>query len=187
MAGSGSKARTVILCIVLGVLILAAGGFCAFYFGYLGDGKVLLTQAGQRIESGDSLGRVESGTEFGLIGTGEYDINIYAYASEGNDFSFRVGAAEERSWAEMDGQDLTPGFGLERGGFAGFGSLTVTFTGLEDILQTFFEAEIAFTDAVPEEDLFRLVIAEGGETRLSVTFGLLELESLTLDPPYIIF
>ena len=183
----GNKGLTLFLCVLLAVLILAVSGFCTFYFGYLGDGKVILTQDGTRIESGQSLGRIESGTELGLIGTGEYEIAVYAYAGEGNDFAFAVGEAEYR-WQDLAGQDMTGGFVLERDGLAGFGTLTISFSGIKNVLQKFFDTEeLTITDVVPEKDLFRLVIAEDGDARLSVTFGLLELESITLDPSYIIF
>lgn len=183
----GNKGLTVFLCVLLAVLILAVGGFCAFYFGYLGDGKVILTQDGTRIESGQSLGRIESGTELGLIGTGEYEISIEAYTAEDNDFAFTVGEAEYR-WQDLAGQNMTGCFVLERGGLAGFGTLTISFSGIKGVLQKFFNTEkITIMEAVPEKDLFRLVIAEDREERALVTFGLCEIESIVLDPPYIIF
>ena len=183
----GNKGLTLFLCVLLAVLILAVSGFCTFYFGYLGDGKVILTQDGTRIESGQSLGRIESGTDLGLIGTGEYTISIEAYAAEENDFAFIVGEAEYR-WQDIDGQNMTGGFVLERGGLAGFGTLTISFSGIKNVLQKFFDTEeITITEAVPEKDLFRLLISSGGEEQALVTFGLCEIESIVLDPSYIIF
>ena len=183
MSGSGSKARTAILVILLILLIGGLTGFCVYYFVYANSENPTLSYNGEEVESGTTLGRLESSAEFTLSGGGEAEIRIEGYGTEENDFSLQVGGTEYR-WTDFSGRDMTNGFDIERSGLAGYETLTISYAGFEEIVQGSIWTELSVAAGEITEAWFRLVLEPGGtEVYFSVAIDL----EITLDPPYIIF
>ena len=183
MSGSGSKAWTAILVILLILLLAGLTGFCVYYFVYAGSGRPSLLYNGEELESGGTLGRLESGTEFRLLGGKGATVRIEAYAEAENDFPLQVGGTEYR-WTDFSGRDMTNGFDIERSGLAGYETLTISYAGFEEIVQGSIGTELSVAAGEITEAWFRLVLEPGGtEVYFSVAIDL----EITLDPPYIIF
>ena len=189
----GNKGLTIFLCVLLGLLVAGLGVFCAFYFGFLGDGKAVLSYNGAIMENGQSLGQIESGGEFTVVGKDKYEVKIEAYATAENDFVFTVGDAEY-SWRNQNGKDLTSGFSLtDEGGADGlYHTFKLSFDDFEGILAQYLNTEeaIEVPGGRPAEDIFKLTIVPIGAEKsvLEVTFSpLIAVESIVLTPEEVIF
>ena len=91
------------------------GVFLYFYFTQGGSPSVVggnglsLCLNGTKIENGGSLGLLDSGQEFTVENAEKYDVQIYAYCTQENDFALTVGE-EPYTWGDFDGRNLTAGF-----------------------------------------------------------------------------
>ena len=156
---------------VLGSLavILLIFGILTLTFGLLNKTFVYVRYGDGLLKDGQSLSKLDSGAEFGVLGMGteEYEVTVTALCEEEIDFSFTV-AAELYHWSDMDGKDLTKGFEVIWDG----GEFRLAFGDIEDILYKIYGMEITVTESEPEGDLFVLTV--GGESRMpgSVSFGL---------------
>ena len=174
---------------VLGSLavILLIFGILTLTFGLLNKTFVYVRYGDGLLKDGQSLSKLDSGAEFGVLGMGteEYEVTVTALCEEGTDFSFTV-AAEPYHWSDMDGRDLTNGFEVIRDG----GEFRLEFGDIEDILSKAYGVECFVRNTEPEEDIFQLTVSGNGLIPISVSFGLstfLNVGSVDIFPGNIVF
>ena len=177
------KVRTAILVILLILLLAGLTGFCVYYFVYASADRPTLYYNGAALESGGTLGRLESGTEFRLLGGKGATVRIEAYAEAENDFPLQVGGTEYR-WTDFSGRDMTNGFVIERSGVAGDETVTISYEGFEEIVQGSIGTGLTVTAGEITDAWFRLVLEPGGT---EICFSVEIEPEVSLDPPYIIF
>lgn len=191
----GSKAWTILLWILLGVLMSGLAAFCVYHFIFAdikpshGESSELEYQ-GRKLEDGEEIGQIESGAEFILFSGEECVIRIEAYEAQANDFAFNIGGREYQ-WQNFAGEDLTEGFSLERNGSKENETFRIDFEGFEGIMQKIIGTEeqvaVPMGENAPQEVRFSLIVSpEEGES-LSVVFSVPITQTIILDPPYIIF
>ena len=92
-----AKLKRIFIVLLVVVLLAGVGVFLYFYFTQGGNPPVVggnglsLCLNGTKIENGGSLGLLDSGQEFTVENAEKYDVQIYAYCTQENDFALTVG------------------------------------------------------------------------------------------------
>lgn len=166
------------------ILIVALGGLAAVWYFSGGFGgataTILVKYGGQNYLQNADLGKITSGAEFEVYAIGDYEIRIEAQA--GSDLTYSVGS-EMYSWSDLDGQDLTVGFQLDKADH-GF---TLTHKGITSILSEFYNSEVAIVGAEEVVPEFSLIIStDNSELEFSFTINN-RAEEIAVSPDHIFF
>lgn len=170
---------------ILLILIVVLGGLAAVWYFSGGFGgatpTILVKYGGQSYLQNADLGKITSGAEFDVYAIGDYEIRIEARA--GSDLIYSVGA-EEYTWSDLKGKDLTDGFQLDKTD-RGF---TLSHKGITSILSEFYNSEVAIGGASEGNDPeFNLIIStENSELEFSFTINN-RAEEITVSPDHIYF
>ena len=157
-----AKLKRIFIVLLVVVLLAGVGVFLYFYFTQGGSPPVVggnglsLCLNGTKIENGGSLGLLDSGQEFYVENAEKYDVQIYAYCTQENDFALTVGE-EPYTWGDFDGRNLTAGFDFARTE-TGF---TITHYGLNDGLSRIQNGMTVKTDEFPPVPIFRMSVTAG--------------------------
>lgn len=172
-----------IISIIL-ILILLAGAFGGVWYfsnGFDGMTSTFLVKYGGNVYLQDSdLGEVRSGAAFEVYSVEEYDVRIDARA--GSDIKYTVGA-EEYSWADLAGKELTGSFDVEKTG----NGFSLSYSGLSGILTEYYGMQVEVMDAAEKSPAFDLtLITSKSELRLSFRLSL-HAGSISVSEDHIIF
>lgn len=145
--------------IILLVVVLLVGVAVGLYFYFtresppvIGD-KLSLTINDSVIENNASLGLLDSRQEFTVESSEKYNVQVFAYCTQGNDFTLTVGD-EPYTWGDFDGRNVTAGFNFERTD-TGF---TLQHYGLNDVISRIQNGITVKTDEFPPVDIFRMAV-----------------------------
>ena len=127
---------------------------------------------GQTLGGGSSIGLMDSGVDFTVEGSADYEVNVYAYCTPENDFSLTV-----------DGRNVTAGFDFERTE-TGF---IVTHYGLNDIISRVQNGMTVTSETFPTVDMFRMEVKSGDEVTELYFCVNAEGVGITIDHDSIIF
>ena len=171
----------VVFVVVLVMLVIAAVGVLTN--GFRSSFKTFGVTVNEKVYTYDADGlTIQSGDEFGVTSPLDdgYTVTVYVNATDDNDFSFYVGK-EPYKWSDMDGYDVTDGFGISHETDNAF---TVTYTDISGIISEVLPGYDIFVPQAPEntDNLFVMVIASGG-TSISLGFTLNEFKISEGDPP----
>lgn len=183
--GKRSVLWTVISVIVVLLVVVAVIGLIVHFTSDdkpPGGETFAVKYNGQTQESGSSIGLMDSGVDFTVEGSADYEVNVYAYCTPENDFSLTVGE-EPYTWGDFDGRNMTAGFDFERTE-TGF---TVTHYGLNDIVSRVQNGMTVTSDTFPAVDMFRMEIVAGEETAELYFYVNAEVVGITIDYDSIIF
>ncbi len=183
-----AKLKRIITVLLVLVLLVGAGVFLYFCFTrgdsppVIGGNGLSLYLNGAKIENNSAFGLLDSGQEFTVESAEKYDVQIYAYCTQENDFALTVGD-EPYGWGDFDGRNLTAGFDFARTE-TGF---TVTHYGLNDVLSRIQNGMTVKTDEFPPVPIFRMAVTSG-ENNLETYFYInAEVVGISLDQTQIIF
>lgn len=183
--GKRSVLWTVISVIVVLLVVVAVIGLIAHFTSDdkpPGGETFAVKYNGQTQESGSSIGLMDSGVDFTVEGSADYEINVYAYCTPENDFSLTVGE-EPYTWGDFDGRNVTAGFDFERTE-TGF---TVTHYGLNDIISRVQNGMTVTSETFPVVDMFRMEVKSGEEVTELYFCVNAEVVGITIDHDSIIF
>ncbi len=172
------KFITIVLILILCTGAIAAVWYFSGGFGGATPTAIVKYDGKSYLQSAD-LGEVRSGAEFEVYAIGDYEIRIEA--QKGSDLAFTVGE-EVYSWSDIAGKNFTKSFEIEKknGGF------TVKYSGLENILSSFFGTEV-YVSETESNPIFDLIV-ESAASELRLSFSLSErVGAITVDPDQIIF
>ena len=194
-----AKLKRILIVLLVVVLLAGVGVFLYFYFTQGGSPPVVggndlsLYLNGTKIENGGSLGLLDSGQEFTVENAEKYDVQIYAYCTQENDFALTVGeepytwgdfeGEEPYTWGDFDGRNLTAGFDFARTE-TGF---TITHYGLNDVLSRIQNGMTVKTDKFPPVPIFRMSVTAGEESLETYFYINAEVIGISLDQSAIIF
>ena len=169
---------------ILLILVVALGGLAAVWYFSGGFGgatpTILVKCGGQKYFQSADLGEITSGAEFEVYAIGEYKVRIEARA--GSDLIYSVGA-EEYTWSDLKGKDLTDGFQLDKTDH-GF---TLIHKGITSILSEFYNSDVVIVGVEEKVPEFSLIIAaDNSELEFSFTINN-RAEEITLSPDHIYF
>ncbi len=194
--GKSSKIGNAIVYIVIILVVVALGGFFAFFTnGFTGDFKTfyvsmgdesILTNTGGLVLSWDSPITIDVKYTFGALSkeVSGYDVIIVPNAD--NDFAFLVDG-EPYSFSAID--DCTSAFDIQREE----NSFTINYKSLREILDTLYEESVVDfnkSDVDWEKDLFTMIITSyNGESSICIGFRLEDtiIDKVTLDMEVIEF
>lgn len=194
--GKSSKIGNAIVYIVIILVVVALGGFFAFFTnGFTGDFKTfyvsmgdesILTNTGGLVLSWDSPITIDVKYTFGALSkeVSGYDVKIVPNAD--NDFAFLVDG-EPYSFSAID--DCTTAFDIQREE----NSFTINYKSLREILDTLYEESLVDfnkSDVDWEKDLFTMIITSyNGESSICIGFRLEDtiIDKVTLDMEVIEF
>lgn len=183
-----AKLKRILIVLLVVVLLAGVGVFLYFYFTQDGSPPVVggnglsLYLNGTKIENGGSLDLLGSGQEFTVENAEKYDVQIYAYCTQENDFALTVGE-EPYTWGDLDGRNLTAGFDFVRTE-TGF---TITHYGLNDVLSRIQNGMTVKTDEFPPVPIFRMSVTAGEESLETYFYINAEVIGISLDQSAIIF
>lgn len=145
---------------VLLVVVLLVGGVFAVYWFFLRDesppvigDKLSLIFNDSETENNASLGLLDSGQAFTVESSEKYELQVFAYCTQENDFTLTVGD-EPYTWGDFDGRNVTAGFTFERTD-TGF---TLKHYGLNDVISRIQNGITVKTDEFPPLPIFRLAV-----------------------------
>lgn len=145
--------------IILLVIVLLVGVAVGLYFYFkresppiVGD-KLALTMNDSVIENNATLGLLDSGQEFTVESSEKYNVQVFAYCKQENDFTLTVGD-EPYTWGDFDGRNVTAGFTFDRTD-TGF---TLKHYGLNDVISRIQNGITVKTDEFPPIDIFRMTV-----------------------------
>ena len=176
---------TVISVIVVLLVVVAVIGLIVHFTGDdkpPGGETFAVKYNGQTQESGSSIGLMDSGVDFTVEGSADYEVNVYAYCTPENDFSLTVGE-EPYTWSDFDGRNVTAGFDFERTE-TGF---TVTHYGRNDIITRVQNGMIVTSENYALVDMFRMEVKSGEEVTELCFCVNAEVVGITIDRDSIIF
>lgn len=183
-----AKLERFIVALLVVVLLAGVGVFLYFYFAQGGSPPVVggngfsVYLNGTKIENGGSLGLLDSGQEFTVENAKKYDVQIYAYCTQENDFALTVGD-EPYTWGDFDGRNLTAGFDFARTD-TGF---TVTHYGLNDVISRIQNGMTVNADDFPLVPMFRMSVTAGEEFLEAYFYINADVIDISLDIPAIVF
>ena len=183
--GKRSVLWTVISVIVVLLVVVAVIGLIVHFTGddKPPGGEIFAVKYnGQTQESGSSVGLMDSGVDFTVEGSADYEVNVYAYCTPENDFSLTVGE-EPYTWSDFDGRNVTAGFDFERTE-TGF---TATHYGLNDIISRVQNGMTVTSENYDLVDMFRMEVKSGGEVTELYFCVNAEVVGITIDQSAIIF
>lgn len=145
--------------IILLVVVLLVGVAVGLYFYFtresppiVGD-KLSLIINDSETENNASLGLLDSGQAFTVESSEKYNVQVFAYCTQENDFTLTVGD-EPYTWGDFDGRNVTAGFNFERTE-TGF---TLKHYGLNDVISRIQNGITVKTDEFPPVDIFRMAV-----------------------------
>lgn len=145
--------------IILLVVVLLVGVAVGLYFYFtresppiVGD-KLALTMNDSVIENNASLGLLDSGQAFTVESSEKYNVQVFAYCTQENDFTLTVGD-EPYTWGDFDGRNVTAGFTFTKTD-TGF---TLKHYGLNDVISRIQNGITVKTDEFPPVDIFRMAV-----------------------------
>ena len=183
--GKRSVLWTVISVIVVLLVVVAVIGLIVHFTSDdkpPGGETFAVKYNGQTQESGSSIGLMDSGEDFTVDGSSDYEVKEDAYCTPENDFSLTVGD-EPYTWGDFDGRNVTAGFDFERTE-TGF---TVTHYGLNDIISRVQNGMTVTSETFPVVDMFRLEVKSGEEVTELYFCVNAEVVGITIDQDSIIF
>lgn len=146
--------------IILLVIVLLVGGAFVVYWFFLRDesppvigDKFTLTMNDNAIENNASLGLLDSGQAFAVESSAKYEVQVFAYCTQENDFTLTVGD-EPYTWGDFDGRNVTAGFAFERTD-TGF---ILKHYGLNDVISRIQNGITVKTDEFPPVPIFRMAV-----------------------------
>lgn len=152
-----AKLKRIITVLLVVVLLVGVAVGMYFYFTresppLIGD-KLALTMNDTAIENNASLGLLDSGQAFTVESSEKYEVQVFAYCTQENDFTLTVGD-EPYTWGDFDGRNVTAGFTFERTE-TGF---TLKHYGLNDVISLIQNGITVKTDEFPPVDIFRMAV-----------------------------
>lgn len=183
--GKRSVLWTVISVIVVLLVVVAVIGLIVHFTSDdkpPGGETFAVKYNGQTLSSGSSVGLMDTGVDFTVEGSADYEVNVYAYCTPENDFSLTVGE-EPYTWGDFDGRNVTAGFDFERTE-TGF---TVTHYGLNDIISRVQNGMTVTSETFPTVDMFRMEVKSGEEVTELYFCVNAEVVGITIDHDSIIF
>lgn len=151
--------------IILLVVVLLVGVAVGLYFYFtresppiVGD-KLSLIINDSETENNPSLGLLDSGQAFTVESSEKYNVQVFAYCTQENDFTLTVGD-EPYTWGDFDGRNVTAGFNFERTA-TGF---TLKHYGLNDVISRIQNGITVKTDEFPPVDIFRMAVMTSTES-----------------------
>lgn len=182
-----AKLKRIVIVLSVAVLLVGIAGGLYYYFTrddsppVIGDRLALIYQDREQ-ENNAALGLLDSGQEFTVESSEKYDVQIYAYCTQENDFTLTVGD-EPYTWGDFDGRNVTAGFEFERTD-TGF---TVRHYGLNDVISRIQNGISVKTDEFPPQSIFRMAVTTG-KNSIEVYFYInAEVVGIELDQTQIIF
>ena len=176
-----SPALTVVYIVFVLLVLFAVAGFGAYFLRSDDSDEGIslsVTIDGNNVGNGTSVSALNSGSEITVYGVSEFDLAVYAWSSEDNDFDFTVNG-EVCSWCDFKNRNLTNGFTFDQKDR----SVVISYVGFEQILSDSLNgAEVTVGD-LPTGDIFRLSVCSGID-RFDIYFGI--FFGITLDKTNIV-
>ena len=165
----------VLLFVIFFVIYFASNGFGGSYSTFIAkvNGETILSSRTITLPSGSTVK---------VYSLSDYTLSIVATdAEEGEDFVFTVDG-NDYLWSDYAGEDFTAGFEITE---EDDGTLTITYSLLDEILSVVFGAEVTISEGGTGE-IFELVI-ESGSSSLHLPFSLEYDYQINVEPDCIIF
>lgn len=184
------RGRTFLITFLVLLLLTAGGLFALFWWltnGFKSEFKAFTVTVNDKIITTDTAGvYIPCDSTVKVNSFKDYDVQIFAYGTDKNNFSFTIDD-EEYEWKDEDDVDFTEAFIIDKSDMEK--SFTISYGTMPDMLTAVIpgnDVTLAYDD-IENVDLFDLVISSAGK-KMTLRFHIeILVDDVAITPPEIVF